>query len=163
MQGTQQRVSRSLARVLVAGLIWAAWLPFPATAQGEGPEALVGSFVRAWNNHDMRAFADLFAKDADFVNVAGMWWHGRAEIQARHEESHATRFKATTLSSTDTSVRSPGAGIAIIHFRWELTGQIDAKGEPVAARHGIIQMLALKQGDGWSIASAQNTDIARPR
>jgi len=27
----------------------------------------------AWNHHDMKAWADLFTEDADFVNVAG-WW-----------------------------------------------------------------------------------------
>jgi hypothetical protein len=35
----------------------------------------------AWNRHDMKAFANLFAEDADFVNVAGAWWKGRAEIE----------------------------------------------------------------------------------
>ena len=92
-----------------------------------------------------------------------MWWQGRAEIQAKHEEAHATRFKTTTLTSTGTSVRLPRADIAVIHFSWELIGQLDAEAKPVPARRGIIQMLAIKQGDGCRISAAQNTNVAPPR
>jgi uncharacterized protein (TIGR02246 family) len=31
----------------------------------------------------MKRFAACFAGDADFVNVGGMWWQGREEIEQR--------------------------------------------------------------------------------
>jgi len=30
----------------------------------------------------MKAFAQLFSDDAQFVNVVGMWWKNRSEIEA---------------------------------------------------------------------------------
>ena len=45
--------------------------------------ALVVEIEAAWNSHDMSRFAACFAADADFVNVAGAWWHGREEIEER--------------------------------------------------------------------------------
>ena len=78
-----------------------------AAAQAEGPRAVVDGFIHAWNSHDMKAFGELFTEDADFVNVVGKWWKGRARIQAEHERSHATRFKGTTLVETNTTVRRP--------------------------------------------------------
>jgi uncharacterized protein (TIGR02246 family) len=158
LQGAGHRIAGALS----VGLLTLAWLPVGEAAQ-TGPEALVDGFVLAWNSHDMKAFAGLFTEDADFVNVAGMWWKGRAEIQAKHEESHATRFKTTNLTSTGTSVRQPRADIAVIHFSWELTGQLDGEGKPVPPRRGILQMLAIKQADGWRITAAQNTNAMPPR
>ena len=151
-----------IASALLVGLITLAGVPTSAAAP-DGPEALVHGFVAAWNSHDMKAFAGLFAEDADFVNVIGMWWRGRAEIQAKHEESHPTRFKATTVTSTGISVRLLRADIAVLHSSWELTGLVDAEGKPAPPRRGIMQIVAVKQAEGWRIVAAQNTDIVTPR
>jgi len=43
---------------------------------------VVNAFADAWNQHDMEAFAQLFAADAEFVNVVGLWWKGRGGDQA---------------------------------------------------------------------------------
>jgi uncharacterized protein (TIGR02246 family) len=137
--------------------------PTHRAAAQNGPEALVDGFVAAWNSHDMRAFAGLFTEDADFVNVVGMWWKGRADIRAKHEESHATRFKTTTVTSTGTSVRLLRPDIAVLHATWELTGEVDAEGKPGPSRRGVMQMVAVKQAEGWRIAAAQNTNLAAPR
>ena len=54
--------------------------------------AQVERFVSAWNEHDMRALSRLFADDADFVNVVGIWWKSRREIEAAHAATHQTLF-----------------------------------------------------------------------
>lgn len=140
-------------------------LVFPAAGDTvkSGPGALVDGFVKAWNSHDMLAFAELFTEDADFVNVAGMWWKGRAEIQAKHQESHATGLKMSSLSALNVSMRPIGSDGVVMHFRWELTGQLDNEGQQMAARRGIMQILAVKRPDGWKIAAAQNTNAAPTR
>jgi uncharacterized protein (TIGR02246 family) len=148
--------------LLVAGLCSLS-LPASAAAEADGPEALTSGFARAWNAHDMKALASLFAEDADFVNVAGMWWKGRSEIQAKHEETHATRFKTTSLAVTSTAVRLPRPDIAVIHTSWELTGELDREGQPAPPRRGVMQMVAAKQADGWRIIAAQNTNAMPPR
>jgi uncharacterized protein (TIGR02246 family) len=151
-----------IAGPLLLGVLALACLPGTVAAE-TGPEALVDGFVLAWNKHDMKAFAGLFTEDADFVNVAARWWKGRAEIQARHEESHATRFKTSSLTSVGTVARLLRPDLAVVHFNWELTGQVDDEGKPVPPRRGIMQMLAVKQAEGWRIAAAQNTNAAPPR
>ena len=42
---------------------------------------VLASFDEAFNRHDADAVAALYTDDAEFVNVAGMWWRGRAEIK----------------------------------------------------------------------------------
>jgi uncharacterized protein (TIGR02246 family) len=70
--------------------------------------ALVNELIAAWNEHDMHRFAACFAEDAEFVNVGGMWWRGRPEIEGRHAEAHGGRLGATTLESRVGAYRDLG-------------------------------------------------------
>ena len=44
---------------------------------------VVAAFATTWNRHDLDTFGKLFAPDADFVNVAGLWWTGRQSQNPR--------------------------------------------------------------------------------
>jgi uncharacterized protein (TIGR02246 family) len=122
-------------------------------------ESVVHAFSECWNRHDMAAFAELFAADAEFVNVVGMWWKGRAEIKAAHEFTHATMFKSSRLTILGTSVRFPAPQLAIARSRWLLENHVSPDGEPLPARHGVlVNVLVLRDGR-WLIIDAQNTDI----
>ena len=120
---------------------------------------VVIAFAEAWNRHDMEAFAELFAPDAEFVNVVGMWWKGRAEIKAAHEFTHSTMFKSSRLTILETSVRFPAPQLAIARSRWLLENHVGPDSEPLPARHGVLVNLLARQGGRWSIIDAQNTDI----
>lgn len=120
----------------------------------------VGSaFVRAWNSHDMDALAGLFAMDADFVNVVGLWWHGREAIRQAHAQVHQTIFKASFLAIDSTAVKFLSPDIAVAHMIWTLTGHLTPEGIPGPPRHGILSFVMKRQEKGWLIQSAQNTDI----
>ena len=56
---------------------------------------VVDGLTESWNRHDMEAYAAQFAEDADFVNVIGMHWRGRAEIEARHVDCASALSFAT--------------------------------------------------------------------
>ena len=122
-------------------------------------ERVVAAFAGAWNRHDMEAFAELFAPDAEFVNVVGMWWKGRAEIKAAHEFTHSTMFRSSRLTILETSVRFLAPELAIARSRWLLENHVGPDGEPLPARHGVLVNLLARQGGRWSIIDAQNTDI----
>lgn len=154
-------VHRAIPIVILSLLLAAASSPSHAGEPGD-PKQLVDGFVRAWNAHDMKALADLFTEDADFVNLTGVRWRGRAQIQAMHERSHAGRFKATTIVETNTDVRMLGPDVAVMHFRWEVSGTRDAEGRRGRILHGIMHIVAVRQGDGWRIVSAQNTNAMPP-
>jgi uncharacterized protein (TIGR02246 family) len=152
----------AISTVTLSVLVVAVSSTATTAPEGNDPRAVVDGFIRAWNTHDMKALAALFTEDADFVNVAGTWWKGRAVIQAMHERTHATRFKDTTLVETNTTVRSVRPDVAVLHFKWELSGQLDQDGKRAMTRHGIMQIVAVKQADGWRIVAAQNTNAMPP-
>jgi uncharacterized protein (TIGR02246 family) len=88
---------------------------------------VVQAFSDCWNRHDMTAFARLFAPDAEFVNVVGLWWKGRDEIEKAHEFTHATMFRKSRLTIADLSIRFPLASIAIARSRWVLEGHVSPR------------------------------------
>jgi uncharacterized protein (TIGR02246 family) len=120
---------------------------------------VVSAFADTWNRHDMDSFAALFAEDAEFVNVVGLWWKGRAQIKEAHEVTHSSMFRESRLTLLSTDVRFPLRELAIARSRWTLEGHTDPAGDPLPMRTGILVNLLLSTGTGWSIVDSQNTDI----
>ena len=117
------------------------------------------AFADCWNRHDAKALAGLFAPDAEFVNVVGLWWHGREAIEKAHEFTHATLFRNSTLTIADVSVRFPVENVAIARTRWVLEGHVSPDGKSLPARNGILVSVLLHAPAGWSIIDSQNTDV----
>ncbi len=69
-------------------------------------KAVVAKLAGNWNRHDMRAFAALFAEDADFVNVIGMHWRGQKEIETKHAQTHRTIFTMAFCRSSKSQCTS---------------------------------------------------------
>jgi uncharacterized protein (TIGR02246 family) len=150
--------------LLVALAAAALALAAPQGAPAQNPDevavrAVTSGFVAAWNRHDIEAFARLFADDADFVNVIGLWWRGREEIKKAHEALHATRMKNSVLEELDAVVRFPRPDVAVVHQRWELTGDTGLDGITLPPRRGILTFVLERTGPEWLIISSQNTDI----
>lgn len=135
----------------------------PVAAAHAGEEeavtAVVGAFEDAWNRHDMDSLASLFADDADFVNVRGMRWIGRAAIKEAHVATHATIFKNSRLRMQETSVRFLKPDVAVARSLWELTGQTTREGNVAPPRRGILTNVLMKVEGKWRIVVTQNTDI----
>ena len=134
----------------------------------------ISCFADAWNQHDMAAFGQCFAADADFVNVTAQWWKGRPAIQKNHAFMHGTidaadttdvtvpprthgMFKASTLTFTSIEVRfvRPDSGIA--HAAWQMSGDARTP-EP---RTGLMTLVVLNESGHWHITAVHNTEINR--
>lgn len=134
----------------------------------------VAMFADAWNHHDMKAFGQIFATDADFVNVTGVWWKGRAEIELHHAYSHGTIGKSeaaaldprllyygifghSTMVFASMTVRLARPDLAIAHVSWRLTGD----SRTTLARTGVLTFVLAPTNGRWLIVAAQNTEIHR--
>jgi uncharacterized protein (TIGR02246 family) len=122
-------------------------------------EEMVHAFGEHWNRHDMEAFAQLFAEDAEFVNVVGLWWKGREEIKRAHMATHATMFRKSRLRIGDVMIRFVKRDVAVARASWELTGHLGPSGETLPDRKGILMNLLVRTDAGWKIVDSQNTDI----
>jgi uncharacterized protein (TIGR02246 family) len=130
-----------------------------SAADRKGVEAIVDGFGAAWNRHDAKALAALFTEQADFVNVIGLHWKGREEIERAHAEIHATRMKNSHLAILSRSARPLSSDVVLVHATWELEGDTGIEGKPLPTRKGVLSFVVARQGGRWLAESAQNTDI----
>ncbi len=123
------------------------------------PEDIPRLFADAWNARDATALAGLFAYDADFVNVVGLWWRNRTDIERAHAYGLSTFFKQSNLSARRVEVRLLGDSVAIIHVRWRLTGQLDRDGTSLDERFAVMTFVTEYRDALWTVVAAHNTDI----
>ncbi|MGB0497569.1 MAG: SgcJ/EcaC family oxidoreductase [Rubricella sp.] len=123
------------------------------------PQDVPHAFVEAWMARDAAALAALFAEDADFVNVTGLWWRDRAAIEKAYAYGLSTFFRETTLTPRRIETRRVGSDAAVVHCRFRLEGQIAPDGGVAGPRMTILSFVLERRRDGWIVVSAQNTDI----
>jgi uncharacterized protein (TIGR02246 family) len=113
----------------------------------------------AWNDHDMTAMATLVSDDADFVNVWGMHWRGRAQIEREHAERHRAQFKESVWTTREARVQFLRPDVALVHLTWSMAGGRDPDGTPRPPREGLFTWIMLKEPGKWRIRAAHNTNV----
>lgn len=124
------------------------------------PEAIPQVFTEAWNKKDAPKLASVFDEDAEFINVTGLWWHNRKDIEKAHAYGLSTIFKKSTLTLIRTKVKFLDKSIAVVQAKMKLTGQTPAGGVAKPGnRMNLFTFVVHVKGGEWRCASAQNTDI----
>jgi len=125
--------------------------------------AVVDEVEAAWNTHDMKRFAACFADDADFVNVGGMWWRGREEIEQKHAAVHAGRFKESSMQMQLAAFREIAPGVAVTHITWQLDGHGESgPTRTTETRRGVMSWTVRDRDGKVEIISSHNTDVLSP-
>lgn len=123
------------------------------------PADVATAFAAHWNRHDMASLSHLFVEDAQMVNVVGMWWKSRKEIEDVHAKLHAGPFRDSRLEMGESTVRFLAENVATVHTPWRLIGQYRPDGTPDGDRSGIILFVVARSSLGWRVHACQNTDI----
>ena len=124
----------------------------------ETGEAVARAFFERWNEGDADGIATLFAEDADFVNVVGLWWRNRRTIRKAHDYGFRHIFENAHVAITELSLRELTPDIHIIHTVSTLDGQTGVGGAEPAQRTAVISMVTQRRSAGFQIVSCHNTD-----
>ena len=155
-----------LVLVLLLGSLLVAPVASSAATQSADDRAireLVTRWQETWNAHDMKGMGRLLAEDADFVNVAGLHWKGKAQIEAEHATRHQTNLKNSLWETRDTKVQLLSQNFALVHINWRISGDTDFDGTPRQPREGIFSWLVTKRDGRWLIRAVQNTNNTPPK
>lgn len=132
---------------------------FAQQKEEEQVKNVLTAFVEAWNKHDAKVFASIFAEDADLINVAGKSKHGRYEIEEHHAPSFKTKWKDSYQKITQSKTRFIKPDVAAVDAWWELTGIKGPEGQDMPARRGLLNFVMTKNDDKWFITVMHNTEI----
>jgi uncharacterized protein (TIGR02246 family) len=121
--------------------------------------AFVAGYAEAWNRHDMAALADSLADDADWINIVGMHWRGKAAVVKAHDAYHRTFFRNTALDFTDIDLRAiaPDAVVAVVTIR--VGNFTPPDGKPRIGTQDRLSLVITKRSGGWRIVHGHNTVI----
>jgi len=151
-------------KYFVNGLLFfllAATLNAQTKADEEAVGKLPQAFREAWAKHDGHELAKIMADDDDFVTVATTYLHGRADFETFHTRLLSGRFKESTITPLQTTVRFLRPDMAVIHWSWKIEGDRNMDGTArQQPRYGMMTMVAEKRSGTWLVAVAQNTNAA---
>jgi uncharacterized protein (TIGR02246 family) len=150
-------------RNLVAGLLLLLFvtssdLTAQTTADEKAVRKLPQAFCDAWAKHDGHELGKLMADDADFVTVATVYLHGRADIEKFHVRLLSGRFKDSTITPLETTARFLRPDMGVVHWSWKIEGDKNFEGTPRPRRFGMMTMVAEKRGAAWQVDVVQNTN-----
>jgi len=146
-----------LLLILTASAVSQAQVPTddPAAAN----RALVETFVRAWNSHDMTIFDRIVTDDVDWVNVDGGHGQGREQVVGGHARVHATpKFADSVMTINRVEVALVRPDVAIVHIAWGLRGDRDNDGTPRQPREGVFTWTTVRDASGWRIRASHNSN-----
>ncbi len=117
---------------------------------------LIGGFQVALFKGDARAFADLFAEDADFINVKDKSIHGREDIYQHHinvfKGRPATR-KNNVLSYT---VRFVTPNVVASEIKWDNKHTMGPDGTTLPDRDGVWVSVMTRENGQWYFKVVRN-------
>ncbi|HZI15429.1 MAG TPA: SgcJ/EcaC family oxidoreductase [Myxococcus sp.] len=125
--------------------------------------ALVATQAEAWNRSDAATWSRDFARDAEFINIAGTVFKGRAEIESRHAFVFNTLFKGSRTQVTVTRVLFLGGDVAVTDMEHLVTGYSGLPPGVQPTEPGVLKTrmryVMKKSGKRWEIVAGQNTDV----
>ena len=119
--------------------------------------AIVDKWEKAWNSHDMNAFANLFHEDGVWILWTGDVWKGRRAIEEGHAAVHRTVFRNSVQRERLEELTFVGSDAAVIRFFSTLTGDERAPGKTIRSRKILI---VTKRSGTWKVGWGQNTRLA---
>lgn len=126
-------------------------------------ENVIAAFIESWNSKDIEKFGALFAENADFVGVTGLWTSGRETIVKRHLEGFSNMQSKSRLEIIETKTKFLSEVISIAHSNWKMSGQQSIDGKELSDKKGVWTVVLQKQADeNWLIIALHNSNIVPP-
>lgn len=112
-------------------------------------------FVSAWNSHDAKKLAMVFAEDGDLINPFGRAEKGRAAIEALFAEEQGGAMKPTTYKVESGSLREVGADLAVADWVAVVAGMMTPDGKPAPDFRHNVTLVYQKRSGHWMLESVR--------
>jgi len=121
---------------------------------------LANAYSAAWNASDMDAMAALYTEDVHWVNIVGMHWQGKRQVDQAHRVFFDIMFRGVkqSLQEIESVVALPGGG-AVAVLRWSVGTFTTPTGQNVPPSRDRMTLVLVPDGDRLLIAHGSNIQI----
>ncbi|AMR27424.1 hypothetical protein A0257_10155 [Hymenobacter psoromatis] len=124
----------------------------------------VARMTANYTNHHFADMAAYTTPDVSWVNIVGMWWRGRAQVQQAHQQIFDTIFKGVKFRPGAPTVRTIAPGVAVVNMYCH----VGTFYPPDGINHGtnqegddddLLTLVLVKRQGHWLLAAGQNTVV----
>ncbi len=124
----------------------------------------VARMTTNWQNHQFADMAAYTTPDVSWVNIVGMWWRGRAQVQQAHQQIFDIIFKGVEFTPGPPTVRAIAPGVAVVNMYCH----VGAFYPPDGIDHGtnkegddddLLTLVLVKRQGHWLLSAGQNTVV----
>ena len=121
---------------------------------------IVDELVASWNTADAERMFRLATDDVEWVNIMGMYWRGKAQVQAAHHAVLTTRYKdvGETLEEIE-SIRSLGADGVVAVVRKRIAAFTAPDGAAIPSTQNRLTLVFRRTPEGLRLAHGVNVEI----
>lgn len=112
-------------------------------------------FAAAWNRHDAKTMAQIWAPEGDLINPFGRFAKGRGPIEKLFQDDHSGPMKTSRYRNVSFSVRTLTPDLAIADFDVEITGMKAPDNTALPTLKPHVTTLFKKEGGKWWILTAR--------
>jgi len=145
--------------LLAAGALAVALAPTTLAAADDADTAAIHArtqeFIAAWNRHDAKGMAGVWAPDGDLVNPFGRAAKGRAEVEALFVDEQSKMMKGTTMEISGESTRMIAPTVAVDDWDVAVIGMKRPDGSPAPPLKHHVTVVLVKQDGAWWVAAAR--------
>ncbi|HEV8285377.1 MAG TPA: SgcJ/EcaC family oxidoreductase [Chitinophagaceae bacterium] len=127
---------------------------------------IIRDWEKAWNNHDVKAFASVFLPEGEFTNVVGTHVKGRKEIEEFHAPMFSgepvkgkVSFKNATIKIDVPSITIIKPDVVSVDFLWSVDNALSPDGTRSGHRRGLINWIMIKSKGKWAVFIMHNAEL----
>ncbi|MES2456864.1 MAG: SgcJ/EcaC family oxidoreductase [Bacteroidota bacterium] len=122
-------------------------------------EKQVDAMVNSWNKHDYSDMKTYATEDCSWVNIVGMVWKNRKEVEYAHQFYHTNMFKHTTMTIKGVSVRILNASTALVHFKSYVSEFTTPSGQKMPGSDDMALLVFVKEKGKWLLTAGENVVV----
>ncbi len=148
------------AGLLASPLIACAQQAAPATsADVKAIDATLQQVGNSLTRMDFDTFATLFTDDADFVNVVGMHWKGKAQVVEAHRVIFTTRYHGFPQHIVDEQVEIIAPDVALAVTTVKMDDYTAQDGRRMVNNVSRLTWVLIRHDGEWLVRSGHNTTV----
>jgi uncharacterized protein (TIGR02246 family) len=135
-----------------------------SSADDKAIRGVVAQMTKNYTDHHFQDMAAYTTPDVSWVNIVGMWWQGRSQVQQAHQAIFDRIFKGVAFTPGEPSIRVITPDVAVVNLLCGVGAFYPPDGvnrgtNKMGNNQDILTLVLVKRQGKWLLTAGQNTVI----